>query len=147
DFRDLGVTARYNSSTDFFDLVDVQTVTKTDPGLYELCWCQENPDTGRNCSDVFEFIVVAGRLQVNGPYRLAEQTFDVNTALKVSLKGTELTSQDVLWLSEFPDCEGGRRMHTDSGYIFRMDAAENSVSGEQTVCWCRPGDQSSCTDK
>ncbi|CAJ1449864.1 unnamed protein product, partial [Effrenium voratum] len=147
DFRDLGVTARYNSSTDLFDLVDVQTVTKTDPGLYELCWCQENPDTGRNCSDVFEFIVVAGRLQVNGPYRLAEQTFDVNTALKVSLKGTELTSQDVLWLSEFPDCEGGRRMHTDSGYIFRMDAAENSVSGEQTVCWCRPGDQSSCTDK
>ena len=27
----------------------MQTVTKTDPGLYELCWCQENPDTGQAC--------------------------------------------------------------------------------------------------
>ncbi|CAE7628999.1 unnamed protein product [Symbiodinium sp. CCMP2592] len=115
-----------------------------DPGLYRLCWCQN--DTEGACDSFSDFNVSAGYMTWHGPFK-KEMTVvvTIGEVFELELSGVGVRSNSVLSIQQ--ECGGseGPRVLAEAAqsatkffYNFGQVVEDKLPPGAYRACWCQP---------
>ncbi|CAE7220678.1 unnamed protein product [Symbiodinium natans] len=114
-----------------------------DPGVYNLCWCQN--DTEGACESLSDFNVSAGQLTWRGPFkREVPEVATIGEVFELELSGVGITSGGVLSIQQDCGSEGPMllanvtRSSTKFLYSFGQVAEDKLPPGRYRACWCQP---------
>ena len=121
-----------------------------DPGMYTLCWCQN--DTEGACESLSDFNVSAGQMTWHGPFRKEVPIVaTIGEVLEVELSGVGIRSYSVLSIQQ--DCGSSEgpwvwveavQSSTKFLYNFGHVAEDRLPPGTYSACWCEPSASSWC---
>ena len=121
-----------------------------DPGIYRLCWCQN--DTEGACESLSDFNVSAGLMTWHGPFkREVPEVATIGEVFKLELSGVGISSNSVLSIQHDCGTEGpslsakATQSSTKFLYNFGQVAEDKLPPGRYRACWCEPVPNSPCS--
>ena len=133
-----------------------QWISERSPGVYNLCWCENNTDNA--CESLSDFNVSAGMLSLRGPNKQTMRTATLGEEFQLTVSGVWMSAKSVMRLQRgcghgfdaFYEAQAGLTLGSDLSYNFGTLTEARIPAGKYKLCWCQPQYQntpmSTCTE-
>ncbi|CAE7624209.1 unnamed protein product [Symbiodinium sp. CCMP2456] len=127
-----------------------QWISEQNPGVYRLCWCENN--TVGACESLSDFNASAGMLTLRGPTKHATSRIaTIGEPFTFATSGVWITTQSMMRLQHdcgrepdvvMKDAVAEVASGADLSYRFGLISEATTPAGRYKLCWCQPQFQS-----